>query len=578
MLETGDFLIRELLDNGIVDSNDVERATTHAAEAGMSVADSLIEIGAVTSHALSVTRAVIAELPYVDLDNYELDMRSAELLPRSVAESLVVFPLFVLDEGVTVGMVDPMDFRAVDQLRQHLRADVFAVAAEPEKLHRLISRAYSLKTSDQTTAADEGPKDLTTGEEPIVAAVNEIMAQAIEQNASDIHINPDDHELHLRFRIDGVLHPRQGPALAAHGALVRRLKVMAALDVTQTRRPQDGKIKFDHHGQDYDIRFSVIPTVSGENVVMRILRHNSAISSFEELGMSADTVAGFNEAIGKPHGIILVTGPTGSGKTTTLYTALAKLNTPDRNIMTIEDPVEIRLPLVRQTQANAEIGLTFAAALRSILRQDPDVVLVGEIRDRETAQIALQASLTGHLVLSTLHTNDSVGAIARLRDFGIQPFAINSALLCVGAQRLVRRVCPSCAKPYTPTEEQVHAFGIDPAQTNGFVLGEGCSECMNSGYKGRVGVYEVLRVTPSVQRVIEHEGTTNEIRDAAFVSGMRLMWQDGLEKARQGQTTIEELAKVRAGFDDVDEDPAPAPASGVDQTATGTTDTGRIAA
>ena len=553
MLETGDFLIRELLENGIVDLNGVERATQCAADKGMSVPDSLIEIDAVTSHVLSIARAVIAELPFVDLDHYEIDMHNAELLPRSVAESLVAFPMFVLDEGVTVGMLDPMDFRAVDQLRQHLRADIFAVAAEPEKLRRLISRAYSLKPADHSVGEDEGPKDLTTGEEPIVAAVNEIITQAIEQNASDIHINPDDLELHLRYRIDGVLHPRQGPALAAHGALVRRLKVMATLDVTQTRRPQDGKIRFEHRGQDFDIRFSVIPTVSGENVVMRILRHNSAISSFEELGMSPDTVSGFNEAIRKPHGIILVTGPTGSGKTTTLYTALAQLNQPDRNIMTIEDPVEIRLPLVRQIQVNTEIGLTFATALRSILRQDPDVVLVGEIRDRETAQIALQASLTGHLVLSTLHTNDAIGAVARLRDFGIQPFAINSALLCIGAQRLVRRVCAHCAKPYALTDDERFVYGVDPGEVSKFVLGEGCAECLNSGYKGRIGVYEVLRVTPSMQRVIENESTTNEIRDAAFASGMRPMWQDGLDKARQGKTSIEEIAKVRAGFDDVEE-------------------------
>jgi len=550
VLETGDFLIRELLDNGIVDLGDVERATQHAAEAGLTVPESLVDIGAVTSHDLTLSRAVIAELPYVDLDDYEVDAGHAALLPRSVAESVVAYPLFVLEEGVTVGMLDPMDFRAVDQLRQHLRTDVFAVAAEPEKLRRLISRAYSLKPADRADTQPEAPTDLTTGEEPIVAAVNEIIGQAIEQDASDVHINPDAHELHLRYRIDGVLHPRQGPALGAHGALVRRLKVMAALDVTQTRRPQDGKIKFEHKGEEYDLRLSVIPTINGENVVMRILRHNSAISSFDQLGMSPDDITIITEAIGKPHGIVLVTGPTGSGKTTTLYTALDQLNRPDRNVMTIEDPVEIRLPMIRQTQVNAEIGLTFATALRSILRQDPDVVLVGEIRDRETAQIALQASLTGHLVLSTLHTNDAVGAVARLRDFNIPPFAINSALLCVVAQRLVRRVCAACAQPYTPTPEEISAYRLTDAGAGGFVLGEGCAACMNSGYKGRLGVYELLRVTPSVQRVVEREGGTNEIRDAALASGMRVMWQDGLVKARRGETTIEELAKVRAGFDD----------------------------
>ncbi len=549
MFETGDYLIRELMENGLAQPGDVERAKEHALSTGSSLAEALVDIGAVTSHELTISRAVISELPYVDIDRYEIDLRNAELLPRAVAEKSLAFPLFRFGQSVTVAMLDPMDFRAVDQIRQLLRAEVDAVLAEPEKLRRLIGRAYSLAPATDDDAA-QTPKDLTTGEEPIVAAVNEIIGQAIEQNASDIHINPDDHELHLRYRIDGVLQVRQGPSLAAHGALTRRLKVMAALDLTQTRRPQDGKIRFNHRGTEYDLRFSVIPTVAGENVVLRILRNTAAIKSLDDLGMAPETVERFKQACDKPHGIILVTGPTGSGKTTTLYTALSRLNKPQRNIMTIDDPVEIRMPWVRQTQVNGEIGLTFAAALRSMLRQDPDVVLVGEIRDRETAQIALQASLTGHLVLSTLHTNDAVGAVARLRDFGAPPFAINSALLCVLAQRLVRRVCDQCAKPYSPTEEERRAYALAPGDDRGFVAGEGCPRCMNTGYRGRVGVYEMLSATRALQRAVEGEDSQAELAEAARAGGLRLMWEDGLDKPRLGLTSIEELAKVRSGLDE----------------------------
>jgi general secretion pathway protein E len=342
-----------------------------------------------------------------------------------------------------------------------------------------------------------------------------------------------------------VLHEKQGPPLSMHAGIAQRLKVMAHLDLTQTRRPQDGKFRFRHGGRAVDVRMSTIPTVCGENVVLRILASAQTFRDFHELGLPATMAAELDEILEHPHGMVLVTGPTGSGKTTTLYTAIARLNQPSRNIMTIEDPVEIRLPYVRQVQINAEINLTFANALRSILRQDPDVVLVGEIRDNETATIALQAALTGHLVLSTLHTNDAVGAVARLRDFGLPSFVINSAVLGVIAQRLVRRVCTHCQAPAEPTDAQRARFGLEPGAA-GFVRGRGCGRCGQSGYRGRVGLYELLRFTPEVKRVVEEGASTDRIRDLAVRTGMRLMWQDGLEKARLGQTTLEEVARAAA--------------------------------
>jgi type II secretory ATPase GspE/PulE/Tfp pilus assembly ATPase PilB-like protein len=384
-----------------------------------------------------------------------------------------------------------------------------------------------------------------TDEEPIVAAVNQIIIEALSHAASDIHINPDERDLHLRFRIDGSLQSRQGPPLSSHGGIVQRLKVMANLDLTQTRRPQDGKFRFQQGGKGIDCRLSIIPTVCGENVVIRILAGQTALGDLAALGFPEDIADTTKEVIEHPHGMVLVTGPTGSGKTTTLYSFLKRLNTPDRNVVTIEDPVEIRLPLARQVQVHNEIGMTFAGALRSILRQDPDVILLGEIRDEETARIAIQSALTGHLVLSTLHTNDAPGAVARLRDFNCPNFAINASVLCVLAQRLVRRVCPDCAKPYQPDAAILRRFG-DRGNSQ-FRRGSGCPRCLNSGYRGRIGVYEMVNMNTEMQLAIERNASTAQLRAEALKNGMRPMWQDGLDKARLGTTTLEEVAMIAAG-------------------------------
>jgi len=339
--------------------------------------------------------------------------------------------------------------------------------------------------------------------------------------------------MHLRLRIDGTLHPQQGPGLSMHQGIVQRLKVMANLDLTQSRRPQDGKFRFSHNGQQVDVRLSIIPTVCGENVVMRLLTSAASIRGFTELGLPPGLRTQLEGLLDMPHGMILVTGPTGSGKTTTLYTGLKRLNIPGRNIMTIEDPVEIRMPLIRQVQTNSEIGMTFAGALRSILRQDPDVVFVGEIRDEETARIAVQAALTGHLVLSSLHTNDAAGAIARLREFGCPAFAINGALLGIVAQRLVRKVCTDCAKPAKPDPVLLARFGLTDGQGQ-WASGAGCARCHSQGLRGRMGVYELLKLTGSMQGLVDRGVTTRELARAATEAGMQPMHIDGLNKARLG--------------------------------------------
>jgi type II secretory ATPase GspE/PulE/Tfp pilus assembly ATPase PilB-like protein len=545
MIERNDYVISAMLEEGVVSRAQLDACSEYARSHELPLEEAMVVQGVVSRRQLAVCRAEIVECPYVDLDAFDVNIRNAHLLPQSVAQRLRAFPLFDLDRTVTVGMADPLDLAAVDQLRRLLKADVEPVLCEPQALAELIARAYSLTAGGMDRQGDEeGAGGLLTGEEPMVAAVNQILAQAVREGASDIHIGPDEHDLHLRYRIDGRLQKRSGPPKSGHPGIVQRLKVMASLDLTQTRRPQDGKFRFTHAGKPVDVRLSLIPTIHGENVVMRLLTSGAAIKDFADLGVASDTVEQIEQLIAKPYGMLLVTGPTGSGKTTTLYTALKRLNSPDRNVMTIEDPVEIRLPLVRQLQVNSEIGLTFAGALRSILRQDPDVVLVGEIRDEETARIACQAALTGHFVLSSLHTNDAPGAIGRMREMGCPQFAINAALSGVLAQRLLRRVCTHCAAPETPDDFLLHRFGLE--SPDGLVRGRGCQKCMSSGYRGRLAATELFLMDRTIQGLVERDAPPGAVRGAALNAGMRPMWRDGLEKARAGFTTLEEVARVIA--------------------------------
>ncbi len=554
MLEASEFILHALIEDRKIDEGDAAEIREYAAEHECALDEAAIKLGKLTSRDVGLAKASVCEYPFVDLGQFDIDITNSRLMPKSLAERLCAFPLFKTGEIATVAMKEPLDLGALDEIRQCLRMQIDPVVTDSVKLQSLIARSYTLDLGESEEVEVDDRLSASIENEPIVAAVNQILFSAAEMNASDIHVNPDDKALHLRYRVDGVLTSHRGPDISLHEGIIQRLKVMAHLDVAQTRRPQDGKFRFTYNGAPIDVRLSLIPTIHGENAVLRLLASASRIGRVSDLGMQRDTCETFERMISKPHGMILVTGPTGSGKTTTLYTALNQINTPERNIMTIEDPVEIRLPMIRQIQANPAIGLTFASALRSILRQDPDVVLVGEIRDEETAKIAMQAALTGHLVFSTLHTNDAVGAIPRLREFGVPAFAINNALLGVVAQRLVRRVCEECVVDDRPEDFELRALGIDPEGGEKFVTGKGCARCLSTGYKGRIGVYELFSATSAVRELIERSASFAELGAAARAGGMRTMLEDGIEKARVGLTTIEEVAKLHATVDEAPTD------------------------
>ena len=549
MLDSSEFILQALIEAKKLTEVEAEKLRDVIKEQEMDFDEAVIRTNYVSTTDVAVVKASICEYPFADITKFDIDIRQSRCMPKSVSERLRAFPLFMLGDIATVGMEDPLDLQAIDELRQVLKKQIDPVVCDAQQLRMLITRSYTLDSG--SAEVDDGMEDIDVdiAEQPVVAAVNQILFSAAEMGSSDIHINPDEKTLLLRYRVDGVLQSHRGPELSMHEGLIQRLKVMAHLDVTQTRRPQDGKFRFKHNGVAIDVRLSIIPTIHGENAVMRLLSTASSIGQIKDLGMPMDVADAFSQMVAKPHGIILVTGPTGSGKTTTLYTALNEINTPDRNIMTIEDPVEIRLPLIRQVQANAEIGMTFASALRSMLRQDPDVILLGEIRDPETAKIAVQSALTGHLVFSTLHTNEAIGAIPRLREFGVPAFAINNALLGVMAQRLVRKVCSECSVPETPSQDALDELGIKLGEHDSFVRGQGCPKCMSLGYKGRIGVYELLSATKNVRNLIEQSASANDIYEVARSEGMRLMLEDGIEKARLGLTTVDEVRKLHATID-----------------------------
>lgn len=549
MLEASEFILQSLIEEGKLIQGDVDDIHQYATEYNATIDEAALKLGKITARDIGLAKAIVCEYPFVDIEMFDIDIANSRRLPKSMAERNNSFPLFVVGDIATVAMEEPLDLQALDEIRQSLRMQIDPVVVDALKLKSLISRAYSLDTSIEVDEDSHDELAVSIDQEPIVAAVNQILFSAAEMNASDIHVNPDDKVLHLRYRVDGALTTHRGPDVSLHEGIIQRLKVMAHLDVAQTRRPQDGKFRFTFNGQHVDVRLSLIPTIYGENAVLRLLSSASKIGQVADLGMPAAMSETFERMISKPHGMVLVTGPTGSGKTTTLYTALNQINSPDRNIMTIEDPVEIRLPMIRQVQANPAIGLNFASALRSMLRQDPDVILVGEIRDEETAKIAMQAALTGHLVFSTLHTNDAVGAIPRLREFGVPSFALNNALLGVMAQRLVRKVCTDCVIEDTPEEHELLSLGIDPKSGGKFVTGKGCAKCMNTGYKGRTGVYELFSATASVRALIDIDAPFADLVVAARESGMRSMLECGVELAQMGITTIEEVNKLHATVD-----------------------------
>jgi type IV pilus assembly protein PilB len=523
----------------------------------------LIELGFVPESALVAILAEQLGLEFVDLSEAHIDSSAVALVPEPTARRHSCIPIrFDERNRLVLAMADPANVVAVDDIRALTKRDVFPVVSTKADVMAAINRVYRMDRAAETLAAEAaaeteaGQKSLeaiveSAGAEdaPIIKLVNLLITQAVNDRASDIHIEPDEKTLRVRFRIDGVLHEVMSPPKSVQSGITSRLKIMADINIAERRIPQDGRISLVSQGKGIDIRMATLPTVHGEKIVMRILDKSSVLLRLEDLGFLPQNFTRFQESYSKPYGQILVTGPTGSGKSTTLYATLNILNRPEVNIITVEDPVEYQLSGINQVQTNVKAGLTFASALRSILRSDPDIVLIGEIRDRETAQIAVEAALTGHLVLSTLHTNDAPSALTRLVEMGIEPFLVASALDCVLGQRLARKLCERCKEAYVPSVEELTAarFPYDPAgELPKLFRAVGCTACGKTGYKGRMAIHEVMPVTEEIERMItaDKAASAEAIGEVAREQGMLTLRDDGMEKIRQGATSIEEILRV----------------------------------
>ena len=541
-----------IVELGFLSREQVQAAVEEARASGRTPEQLLVESGALTSDQLSRAAAERFGLDHVDLGVYKPDLAAANLVSTAAARRYNAVPIGFDAQGVLlVAMSEPSNVLALDDLKLITRHELRPVVASAEEIAALITRMTRIDAAVGETDEEEDnePSGMTEIREsaddaPIIKLVNSIIAQAVEDGASDVHYEPDGRDMRVRFRIDGVLSSRTTIPRRMVAGVISRVKIMADLDIAERRRPQDGRMNLSVEGRALDIRVVTLPSVHGEGVVMRLLDKSQVLLSLDSLGMMEEGRERFERAFGQSYGAVLVTGPTGSGKSTTLYTALNALNSPERNIITIEDPVEYQLAGVNQVQVNPKAGLTFAQGLRSMLRADPDVIMVGEIRDGETARIAIESALTGHLVLSTLHTNDAPSAITRLTEMGIAPFLTASALDCVVAQRLARKLCPACKQPVSLTAAALKAAGFS-ADSDVEAWGPaGCARCNNSGYKGRTGIYEVMTVSDEIRSLSIEQVSADVIRTAAVENGMRPLRVDGLEKVRRGLTSIAEVTRV----------------------------------
>jgi len=513
----------------------------------------LVDLGYATQGAILSVMARQIGIPYVDFKEHRPSPHAVAVVPKDLALRYTLMPVEIDEENrLVVAMADPQNVLALDDLRIITGYDIRAAISTKDDILATIEEAYTeAEHTDTDFAVDEISdseiEQITdvTSDAPIVKLVNYIMTKAVADRASDIHIEPQEKDLRVRFRVDGVLIEVMRSPKNVQASIISRFKIMSDMDIAESRKPQDGHCAMTINGHSMDFRVSTLPTVYGERVVLRILRKDSIMLQLTDLGFLPSSLERFEGSFRKPYGCILVTGPTGSGKSTSLYGAINVLNDPARHILTAEDPVEYRLPGVNQVQVNARAGLTFAAALRSFLRCSPDVILVGEIRDQETAQIAIESALTGHLVLSTLHTNDAPGAISRLIEMGVEPFLIASSVDCVLAQRLARRLCPDCKAEYSPSKTVLLDAGYSEDNLpDKLWRAVGCKKCGNTGYRGRTGVHEVLMMSEEIGRLTVEAATAEEIKRVAIEQGMLTLRQDGLEKARLGETSIEEIVRV----------------------------------
>ena len=526
----------------------------------------LVEMGLISEKDRNLALAAQMGYEMVDLEGKDIPKSVIDQVPAQMATAYRILPFEYnpTNKTLKVALASPDNFRAVDDLRTLMGFNVIAAIADPEALNRLLNKHYDIKpesitdilseiSSDESLKALENRGDSIDLEDlkqmaesnPVKRLLNMVLMQAIRDKASDIHFEPFEEEFKMRYRIDGVLYEMVPPPKHIAMAITSRIKVMANLDIAERRMPQDGRIALTIQGRNVDLRVAVLPTIFGESIVMRVLDRSNVQLDLDKLGMREDDLRVFRQLINRPNGIVLVTGPTGSGKTTSLYAALNELNSIEDKLITTEDPVEYDIDGIIQVQIKAEIELTFASCLRSILRQDPDIILVGEIRDKETAEIAVQASLTGHLVFSTLHTNDAPSAVARLLDLGIEPFLITATVEGIVAQRLCRRICSNCKEEYMPTEDQLMELELLPEDVKGKVFwrGRGCDVCNNTGYKGRLGIYEIMLFDDELREMVMAHASTNLLRAAARKRGMRTLRQAGMMGIFEGMTTIEEVVK-----------------------------------
>lgn len=569
MTPNDEYTLETLLNAGVIDHAIAEKASTIARDRNKSVVEVLDESGMITADEITRVMADHYGMEVVNLREIDVDQEVIDCIPAELARRHVVMPVWKRGNELTVAIADPQDLDTLDSLRYSLPYDVVPVVAPSKEIKSAINLFYSggaggrigsaLQELTEATisgiATDETRElfgeveDATEEDAPIIKLVSLLFIEAFRKRASDIHIEPMEKKLRVRYRIDGVLHEVDSPPKRLQAAIIQRIKIMSNMRIAEKRVCQDGRIQINVMGRDLDLRVSAVPSNHGESIVMRILDKESLRLGLPELGFFTDDQQTFRSMIGLADGIVLVTGPTGSGKTTTLYSCLNEINKPDRKIITVEDPVEYQLAGINQVHVRADIGLTFGNALRSILRQAPNIIMIGEIRDLETAEIAVNASLTGHLVFSTLHTNDAPSAVTRLIDIGVKPFLAASSLRGIMAQRLVRKNCSKCSQPYKASDRELRSLGSLAGQVENVTLvkGEGCPECSYTGYAGRNGIFEIFAITEEVQHLIYGGVDAGELRRKARELGMRTLREDGLRKVIAGQTTLEEVFRVTMG-------------------------------
>ncbi|HOT74788.1 MAG TPA: type IV-A pilus assembly ATPase PilB [Candidatus Wallbacteria bacterium] len=561
-----------LLQDGLVNEEQLQKALEIQKQSGKRLGAVLVEMGVVTENDIVTVLGKQLGIPYINLSNYLIDPATVRIIPENIARRHQLIPINKVGNKLTVAMVDPLNILAIDDIQFMTGLVVKPVVATSTDINEALNNAYGSEgkmdelmedLGDIGKDANEGGdlgnlEELDENDAPIIRLVNLVISNAVTEGVSDIHIEPFDKDIRIRYRLDGDLRINMEPPKRAQAAITSRVKIMSQLDIAEKRLPQDGRIKIKVNNRPVDLRVATIPTVWGEKIVMRILDQSNLKLDLTDLGFEPKSLEKFMNAIAMPNGIVLVTGPTGSGKTTTLYSALHTVNQIDVNVMTAEDPVEYNLHGINQVQCKAEIGLTFAAALRSFLRLDPDVIMVGEIRDFETCEIAVKASLTGHLVLSTLHTNDAPSTIGRLLNMGIEPFMVATSLILVQAQRLVKVICKDCKIEYKPKPDILKALGITPEllvklelphlnlKNLLFYKGKGCEKCGGKGYKGRVGIYEVMAVTDNIRRMILDRASTLELKETAHNEGMLTLRESAIRKVLLGKTTVDEVFAVTA--------------------------------